>query len=211
MLDMFESHRSQGQSQAEAQERDIVEWKTGESRQDGGQTRDNGCTYFETSVHGASTHFPLSENSPVISEESQMAGRAVGPLPSLQVTLSVPGCLSVCTAFSCTCPLPWLSLWLFHPRSISTREQEAKPGPASLSQIKRFQVGCLSHYGIADTTTSGFTPLSLSLLATQSACLPGVYPGVYSTGLEQPWCCRGPHVTISIPFFWRPFCQHIYN
>lgn len=90
MLDMFESHRSQGQSQAEAQERDIVEWKTGESRQDGGQTRDNGCTYFETSVHGASTHFPLSENSPVISEESQMAGRAVGPLPSLQVTPVCP-------------------------------------------------------------------------------------------------------------------------
>lgn len=67
-----------------------------------------------------------------------MAGRAVGPLPSLQVTPSGPDCLSVYTAFSCTCPLSWLSLWLFHPgratlRTPPTREQKAKPRPVSLS------------------------------------------------------------------------------
>lgn len=62
MLDVFESRRSQRLEQG----RGPGERRSGvgnrESGQDGGQTRDNGCAYFETSAHGVSTHFLFSEN-----------------------------------------------------------------------------------------------------------------------------------------------------
>lgn len=106
MLDMFESCRSQESEQGRGPGERHSGVENRESRQDGGQTRDNGCLYFETSVHGVSTHFLFSENSTVILEESQMAGRVVGPLPSLQVTPVCPRLFFCLHCLSLHLPLP---------------------------------------------------------------------------------------------------------
>lgn len=92
-LDMFESCRSQGwNSRREAQ------WsgrKGKAGRMEVGREKTDALILKPVCLYP----LPFSENSPMSSEESQVAGRAVGPLPSV-----TPVCPSG------TCPLPWLLL-----------------------------------------------------------------------------------------------------
>lgn len=125
---------------------------------------------------------PCSENSPAISQESQMAGRAVAPAqPPGHPWLSLAAFLS---ALPFPAPVP--SLGSHCGLSILVEpfcSSPTRPGPGQAASV-RLNISKSAVFPLRELTADTAGDSHLSLLANQSACRPGVYPAVCSTGSE---------------------------